>query len=81
MGIVATNIGKEIGSPSVRVLSDISLEIRDGEFISLTGRSGAGKSTLLYILSSLDNPTEGRIEISGRDITKIDPEELYRFRN
>lgn len=81
MGIVAKNLGKAFGHPQVRVLTDISLEIKDGEFISLTGRSGAGKSTLLYILSSLDDPTEGSVEISGKDITKMDPEELYRFRN
>jgi ABC-type lipoprotein export system ATPase subunit len=81
MGIVAKNVGKTLGSPAVRVLTGVSLDIRDGEFISLTGRSGAGKSTLLYVISSLDNPTEGSVEISGQDITKMDSEELYRFRN
>ncbi len=81
MGIIASHVGKEFGEPSVRVLTDISLEIKDGEFVSLAGRSGAGKSTLLYILSSLDNATEGQIEISGKDITKMPDEELYRFRN
>ncbi|MGZ3789283.1 MAG: ABC transporter ATP-binding protein [Bacteriovorax sp.] len=81
MGIIAKHVSKKFGSPPVQVLSDISLEIRDGEFISLTGRSGAGKSTLLYVLSSLDNPSEGSIEISGHDVTKMESEELYRFRN
>ncbi len=81
VGIVAKNIGKVFGDPPVRVLSNISLEIKDGEFISLTGRSGAGKSTLLYVLSSLDDATEGSVEISGRDITKMESDELYRFRN
>ncbi|MDD4973836.1 MAG: ABC transporter ATP-binding protein [Bacteriovorax sp.] len=81
MGIVAKNINKSFGAPAIQVLSDISLEIRDGEFISLTGRSGAGKSTLLYVLSSLDNPSDGSIEISGQDVTKMPSEELYRFRN
>lgn len=81
MGILARNVGKAFGHPPVRVLTDINIEIKDGEFISLTGRSGAGKSTLLYILSSLDDPTEGTVEISGQDITKMDPEDLYRFRN
>ena len=81
MGIVAKNVGKVFGHPSVRILSNISLEIKDGEFISLTGRSGAGKSSLLYVLSSLDNCTEGSVEISGRDITTMESEELYRFRN
>jgi putative ABC transport system ATP-binding protein/lipoprotein-releasing system ATP-binding protein len=81
MGISAKNIGKVFGSPAVRVLAGVNIDIQDGEFISLTGRSGAGKSTLLYVLSSLDNPTEGCVEISGRDITAMDPDELYRFRN
>ena len=75
MGIIARQV------PIVRVLSDISLEIRDGEFVSLTGRSGAGKSTLLYILSSLDNATEGEVEISGENVTQMPSEALYRFRN
>jgi len=81
MSIVATHVGKSIGTPSVSVLSDISLEIKDGEFVSLTGRSGSGKSTLLYILSSLDTPTAGTVEIAGHDFGKMPPEELYRFRN
>ena len=81
MGIVIKNISKTFGSPPLSVLSEISLEIHDGEFISLTGRSGAGKSTLLYVMSSLDNPTTGSVEISGHDVTKMDSDELYRFRN
>jgi ABC-type lipoprotein export system ATPase subunit len=81
MSISATHIGKTIGHPSTRILTDISIEIKDGEFISLTGRSGSGKSTLLYILSSLDKPTEGKIEISNQDINKMESEQLYKFRN
>src|SRR5690348_10682941 len=81
MSIIAKRIGKTIGSPPNRVLTDISFEIKDGEFVSLTGRSGSGKSTLLYILSSLDDPTEGHVEISGRDFSKMDSEEIHRFRN
>jgi lipoprotein-releasing system ATP-binding protein len=81
MGIVAKNVGISFGDPPVHVLSQISVAIESGEYVSLTGRSGAGKSTLLYVLSSLDNPTEGSVEIDGTDITRIEPEELYRFRN
>ena len=81
MGIVARNVSKVFGNPPVRALDGVNLEIRDGEFVSLSGRSGAGKSTLLYVLSSLDNPTDGSVEISGRDITRMDAEELHRFRN
>ena len=81
MGIVSKHVGIKFGSPSVRVLSDITIDIQDGEFVSLSGRSGAGKSTLLYVLSSLDNPTEGSVEISGKDITQMTSKDLHRFRN
>ncbi len=81
MGIFASHIGKAIGHPSTRVLTEINLKIEDGEFVALTGRSGSGKSTLLYILSSLDMPTEGKIEISDRDIQSMESEELHQFRN
>lgn len=81
MGVISKHVGIKFGSPPVRVLDDINIEINDGEFVSLSGRSGAGKSTLLYVLSSLDNPTEGSVEISGSDITKMNSETLHRFRN
>ncbi len=81
MGISVKNIGKRFGKPANQILKDISFEIKDGEFVSLGGRSGAGKSTLLYILSSLDNPSEGQIEISGQEITGMNEEELHKFRN
>lgn len=79
MSIVARNVGKAIGP--TQVLKDISLEIRDGEFVSLTGRSGAGKSTLLYLLSTLDAASEGAIEIENRTIQRMSASELCRFRN
>jgi putative ABC transport system ATP-binding protein/lipoprotein-releasing system ATP-binding protein len=81
MGISVKNIGKVFGHPPVSVLKGISIEIRDGEFVSLTGRSGAGKSTLLYVMSSLDNPTTGSVEIDGSDVSHLESEALYRFRN
>jgi ABC-type lipoprotein export system ATPase subunit len=81
MGIVAENIGIAFGTPPTRVLSNISLNISDGEFISLTGRSGAGKSTLLYVLSSLDDPTEGKVMIDDKDLAQMTSKELHWFRN
>ncbi len=81
MGISARGVEKFIGNSSNRILSDINLEIKDGEFVALTGRSGAGKSTLLYLLSSLDKATGGTIEIDGVDITRMKSEDLHRFRN
>ena len=81
MGIIAKNIGKQVGTPAVRILSDLSLTIEDGEFVSLTGKSGSEKSTLLYILSSLDTPSEGSVHVSGKDLNLMESEELYQFRN
>ena len=81
MSIIATNIEKSFGEPPVDVLKGISLQINDGEFVALTGRSGSGKSTLMYILSSLDNPTKGKLEISGKNLAELTDEELHQFRN
>lgn len=81
MGIVAKNIDKRIGDPPTQVLFDISADIERGEFVALTGRSGSGKSTLMYILSSLDSPSSGTVEIDGYDIETMPSEELHRFRN
>jgi len=81
VGIIAEHLGIAFGTPPTRVLTDINLTIADNEFVSLTGRSGAGKSTLLYVLSSLDDPTEGRVIIEGQDIAKMTSKELHWFRN
>src|ERR1700677_3008661 len=81
MGIPAGGLGKVIGDPPARILSDISLEIARGEFVALTGRSGSGKSTLLHILGSLDTATEGSVTLGGRDLAAMAPDEICRFRN
>jgi putative ABC transport system ATP-binding protein/lipoprotein-releasing system ATP-binding protein len=81
MGIVAEHLGKSFGDPPTRILSDISLSIDAGDFVSLTGRSGAGKSSLLYVLSSLDNVSEGRVLIDGEDISKMSSKPLHAMRN
>ncbi len=81
MSIEAKKIGKTVGDPAVRILTDISLNIDDGDFVSLTGKSGSGKSTLLYILSSLDSPSDGQVFIEQLDLHKMDPVDLYKFRN
>lgn len=81
MGIITDHIGIAFGTPPTRVLTDINLTISDGEFVSLTGKSGAGKSTLLYVMSSLDDPTEGKVSISGKDIATMTSKELHLFRN
>ena len=81
MSIKARHLVKEIGSPPTRIIDDISLQIDEGEFVSLTGRSGSGKSSLLYLMSTLDSPSSGLLEIDGKNISKIKKEELNDFRN
>ncbi|MEK6578908.1 MAG: ABC transporter ATP-binding protein [Bdellovibrionota bacterium] len=81
MSIHLQNIVKAFGEPPVKVLHEITLEIQDGECITLTGRSGSGKSTLLYILSTLDIPTSGEIVLGGKRVAQMGSEEVHRFRN
>jgi len=81
MGLVVQHVGKVLGDPPSRVLTDISLNIEDGSYVALTGRSGSGKSTLLYLLSSLDMPSEGNILIDGQDVTRMSERSLNQFRN
>ncbi len=55
-------------------IGDLSLEIRQGEFISLLGPSGSGKSTLLMMIAGFEQATAGRILINDRDVTRVPPE-------
>ncbi len=81
MPIVANQISKYFGTPPIFALSDITLTINDGDFACLSGKSGAGKSTLLYILSSLDQPTEGGVLIDEIDLRTADSDSLHKLRN
>lgn len=64
----------------VTLVSDASLEIGKGEFVSITGPSGSGKSSLLYLLGLLDKPTEGRVLINGIDTAILDDNALAALR-
>ncbi|MAX66947.1 MAG: ATP-binding protein [Halobacteriovoraceae bacterium] len=79
--IQCEHISKEFGEPPQRILHDINLSIADGEFVSISGRSGSGKSTLLYIISSLDDPTYGKVIIDGQITSKMNVKEIHEFRN
>ena len=57
----------------VRAIDDISLTVRDGEFMVLVGPSGCGKSTLLRLIAGLEETTAGTISIGGRDVTHLAP--------
>lgn len=82
IAVLGQHIVKEfsIGSTTVSVLKDISLQVYQGEFISVMGPSGSGKSTLLYILGGLDTPTHGRVFIDGADISGFGDEKMSRIR-
>jgi sn-glycerol 3-phosphate transport system ATP-binding protein len=60
---------------TTEVLRRIDLSLNDGEMLVIVGASGCGKSTLLRLVAGLENPTEGRIAIGGRDVTALDPSE------
>ena len=68
------------GGRGVDVLTDVSLEVPAGQFLAIAGASGSGKSTLLGLIAGLDQPTAGRIEVAGVDITGLDEDALARFR-
>lgn len=61
-------------------LGSISFEIQKGSFVGIMGPSGAGKSTLLNVLSSIDKPTSGEIEIGGKLLSKMKAKEMAVFR-
>lgn len=69
--VEAKNLCKNflIGKEEIKILKNIDLVIKKGEFASIMGPSGSGKSTLLYLLGGLDKPTSGSVMINGKDIS------------
>ena len=65
----------------LRVLRDVSIELRDGENLAILGPSGSGKSTLLHILGTLDRPTQGAVRFNDQDPFALDEAQLAAFRN
>jgi len=69
----------DIDGRSVPVLTDVSLEVAQGEFLAIVGPSGCGKSTLLNIVSGLFPPTTGRVTVDGVPVEGINPRIGYMF--
>lgn len=77
------NVSKiyRLGDEVIRALDDISLDIEQGEFVSIIGPSGSGKSTLMHILGCLDSPTQGSVSLDGVSIHAASPRQLAAIRN
>lgn len=68
-------------SCKVHALDSVSLKLDKGDYAAFVGASGAGKSTLLHLLGALDNPSSGTVIVDGKDVSKLNNRELFRFRN
>ena len=68
------------GNTKINILSDIDLNVRLGETISVVGASGSGKSTLLHVISSLDKPDSGEIKLDGDLLSKLSESQLCKIR-
>jgi len=71
----------QVGDQEVRALDGVSLQIAQGEYISIMGPSGSGKSTLLNVLGLLDRPDSGLYELEGKSVTAMDDEQQARLRS
>jgi putative ABC transport system ATP-binding protein len=70
-----------VGDQEINALDGIDLCVEEGEFLAIIGPSGSGKSTLMHLLGCLDTPTEGRMAVCGKDLSRASADELARMRN
>ena len=77
-----TELKKYYGTePNItKALDGVSLSIKEGEFIAIVGTSGSGKSTLLNMIGGLDVPTSGSVKVKGKELAKMNDEQLTIFR-
>ena len=71
----------QMGDTTVKAADHISMKINKGEFVAIVGQSGSGKSTCMNIIGCLDVPTAGTYRLNGRDVGKMDKDELAEIRN
>lgn len=77
--IQVKNIHKSFDT--LEVIKGVSLDVRDGEVMSIVGPSGAGKSTLLQIMGTLDRPDSGEVIYNGENVLQLNEKKLSHFRN
>src|SRR3989338_1526340 len=77
------NVSKSFlfGEEEVKAVDNISLSIKEKEFIGILGSSGSGKSTLMHIIGLLEQPTSGKVILEGKDVSKLADVELSKIRN
>lgn len=68
------------GPSLVKAVDGVDLNVEPGEFAAVVGTSGSGKSTLLHMLGGLDNPTSGSVEVDGKELSKMNDNQLTIFR-
>lgn len=68
------------GGNKVEALKNISFSVEEGEYLAIMGESGSGKTTLLNVLASIDKPTNGSIQLNGKEISQIPDKDLAKFR-
>ncbi|MDQ2871066.1 MAG: ABC transporter ATP-binding protein [Acidobacteriota bacterium] len=71
----------DTGKIKVEALKGIDLAVKPGEFVAIVGPSGSGKSTLMNLIGCLDTPTDGRYQLGGEDVSKLDRDALADVRN
>jgi putative ABC transport system ATP-binding protein len=70
-----------VGGETVHALDGVSVGIEKGEWVAIVGQSGSGKSTLMNVLGCLDTPTRGAYRLNGKDVAKMNDDELADIRN
>ena len=80
VSLSSVNKSYRMGGEELKVLKDVNLNIRRGEFISIMGPSGSGKSTLMNLIGLLDRPGSGELIINGKRVSEMNDNELSRIR-
>ncbi len=70
----------QMGTTTIHALQGVSLDVNEGEFVSIVGTSGSGKSTLLNLVGGLMRPSQGTVYVKGKDLTKMNENQLALFR-